>query len=116
LQSASKPGNLPKNLDSIPNKDRIGTQNDIRFKIRLGHQETVERVFMMRWQALQGEYVRESNWEDLQTIRLLLCQNCGQGSMQREFAQLNFDDHFPDTGHAEQDCICPILKERESRR
>src|SRR5207244_10345889 len=63
LQSASKPGNLPENLDSIPNKDRIGTQNDIRFKIRLGHQEAVERVFRMRWQILQGEYVRESNCE-----------------------------------------------------
>jgi len=61
-------------------------------------------------QILQGQHVCQRNRQYLDVVGLLLgFDNFFQGQSQPEFAQLQFDLHFPETDHAEHQNVLPIL-------
>src|SRR5262249_39407351 len=107
----------PQHLDRIVCKHRIMTDECCLFSVGLGDQQPVKGVLVMRWQALQGEDMTESDRQHLEVVSLLLTGNhlC-QRETQVELAQLQLDLHLPGTGHAEEQKIRPSLTCRTGLR
>jgi hypothetical protein len=75
----------------------------------LGNEQTVERVFVVRCQAVQLQHVRQGDGQDEETVSFLLtAEDLGQRNPEVELPQLTLDLNFPDARDTQENHIGAI--------
>ena len=101
---------LRKDCDRVQWKHRVNAYNDQILGKCLGNNQTVKRIFVMRQEMLECQYMRQLYWKQFNPVdELLAGNNLGQGTIKIKLSKLPFDLHLPDTCHTQDEGVCLIL-------